>query len=251
MIPRRRSGRSSAELLGVGPDARQRRLEVVADAAQEVVLRRVELEELGVLRLDLGEQLGVPDRDRDLAREQLEQVLVGALPAPRRRQVSDQDARASSPPARRTARIGTRLAGDALLDRDRRAGRRGSTSASIIPNALRASWRPRAGDELEAVPRRAALDRREDPAELPVPPLEVGGEPVVALGEAGELVLARRRRSGVERSPAEARSTARRDRPQRRGQVRGEEPGEEDREDGRQDEDEEQQPPDASPNRGR
>ena len=37
-------------------------------------------------------QLGVADRRRDLDREQLEQVLVGALPAPRRGQVAHDDA---------------------------------------------------------------------------------------------------------------------------------------------------------------
>ncbi len=58
------------ELIGVGADAGQRGLEVVADAAQEVVLGRIELGQLGVLRLDLAEQLRVADGDGDLAGEQ-------------------------------------------------------------------------------------------------------------------------------------------------------------------------------------
>ena len=81
MIPSRRSGPVLVELLGVRPDARQRRLEVVAHAAQEVVLGGVELEQLLVLGLDRGEQLGVADGRGHLAREQLEQVLVGAAPS--------------------------------------------------------------------------------------------------------------------------------------------------------------------------
>jgi len=80
------------ELLGVRPDARERRLEVVAHAPQEVVLRRVELEELGVLRIHSLEQLGVPDRHRDLRGEQVEEVLIGCLPRARRRQPSDDEA---------------------------------------------------------------------------------------------------------------------------------------------------------------
>jgi len=46
------------------------------------------------------------------------------------------------------------------------------------------------GDEVASVARRGVLDRLEDPAQLAVPALEVGREPVVALGEAGELILA-------------------------------------------------------------
>ncbi len=119
------------ELLGVRPDAGQRRLEVVADAAEEVVLGGVELEELAVLGLDLGEQLAIPDRHRDLAREQLEEVLVGALPQARRRQVTDEDAELlPAEPEDGADRQG--LPGDPLLRRrsasDRRAGRRRRSS---------------------------------------------------------------------------------------------------------------------------
>ena len=82
------------ELLRVRADARQRRLQVVADATQEIVLRRVELLEPPGLGLDLGEQLGVADGDRDLAREELEEVLIGDVPAARGGQVPDEDAEA-------------------------------------------------------------------------------------------------------------------------------------------------------------
>ena len=118
MIASRRSGSLPRQLLGVGPDARQRRLEVVADAAQEVVLGGVELEELGVLRLDRGEQLGIAQRHPDLGGEHLEEVLVGALPRPHDRHVPEQDADALVA----GAQVGpdrARLAGDPLLDADR------------------------------------------------------------------------------------------------------------------------------------
>jgi len=61
----------------------------VADASQEVVLRLVELDELGVLGLDPLEQLGVPGRHRDLGGEQVEEVLVGRLPGASGRQPPD------------------------------------------------------------------------------------------------------------------------------------------------------------------
>ncbi len=64
----------------------------MADAAEEVVFRGVELDELAVLGLDTSKELRVPDRDGDLTREQLEQVLVGALPRAGRRQVTDEHA---------------------------------------------------------------------------------------------------------------------------------------------------------------
>src|SRR3954471_13280562 len=107
----------AAELVGVGADARERRLEVVADATEEVVLRRIELEQLAVLGLDSGEQLGIPDRDGDLAGEELEQILIGPLPDPCRRQMSDEDpellaAELEGGPDRE------RFAGDPLLGRD-------------------------------------------------------------------------------------------------------------------------------------
>ena len=43
---------------------------------------------------------------------------------------------------------------------------------------------------LDVVARRDLVDRGEDPPELPVAPLEVGGQAVVAVGQSGELVVA-------------------------------------------------------------
>ena len=63
----------------------------MAYASQELVLGRVQLEQPGVLALDLAEELGVAQGHPDLAREQIEQILVGALPAARRRQVAGED----------------------------------------------------------------------------------------------------------------------------------------------------------------
>ena len=70
-----------------------------------------------------------------------------------------------------------------------------------------------------------SLDRREDPAQLPVPPLEVGGQAVVAVREPGELVVAGdpdRGRQVARRGAVDGRG----DRPQRRGQLGREQPGE-------------------------
>jgi len=53
----------------------------VADTAQEVVLRRVQLAEPVVLVGHAREQLRVAQADADNRREELEQVLVGAIPA--------------------------------------------------------------------------------------------------------------------------------------------------------------------------
>ena len=87
----------------------------MADPAQEVVLRRVELEELGVLRLDPLVQLRVADRDCDLARVQLEQVLIGACPGPEWRQPAQEQAdRLVAGPQDRAERA--HLAGHHLLD---------------------------------------------------------------------------------------------------------------------------------------
>ena len=70
-----------SHLVHVGADAGQRRLQIVADASQELVLGRVQFEQPGVLTLDLAEQLGIAQGHADFAREQLEQILVGVLPA--------------------------------------------------------------------------------------------------------------------------------------------------------------------------
>ena len=121
-----------------------------------------------------------------------------------------------SSPARSSARTGQRLARDAFLDVDRRAGRPGAIRASTIPNAVRASSAARPIEPVDAVARRRGDQRGEDPAELPVAPLELGGEPVVALGEAGQLVVsgdhdrrASGRRSRPGRRPPRSRAAGR------------------------------------------
>ena len=114
-----------------------------------------------------------------------------------------------------------RLARHALLGWARWRGRPRRIRASIIPNAVRASSAARPIEPVDAVARRRRDERGEDPAELPVAPLELRGEPVVALGEPGQLVVAGdddRRRSGrrstpgrrPRRSPAAGRSGRRR-----------------------------------------
>ena len=216
MIPSRRSGRSSLELLGMGADAGQRRLEVVADAAQELVLRRVELDELGVLRLDLGEQLGVADRDRDLAREQLEQVLVGALPATASRAAGRTAPRGPPPPARRTARSGRDSPGTTSSIGIVRGVAQVDGRVDHPERGLRVVGRAR-GQELGRRP--VARPPRWPRGSAPAPGCGAAGRPPAGCGSRRGAPARRRRRpgSGVDRSPAETRSTARRE---RRGAAR-------------------------------
>ena len=143
--------------------------------------------------------------DRHLAREQLEQVLVGRLPAAGRGQPTDEHAEVLA--ARRAARrgAGARSPGTTLLLGDGR-GSPMTTVASMSANAVASRRaRSRSDERLDVVAGRDLVDRGEDPAELPVAPLEVGRQAVVAVGEAGELVVAgdldrassgRRRRPG-------------------------------------------------------
>jgi hypothetical protein len=178
----------AAELVRVGPDARQRRLEVVADAAKEVVLDGIQLEELGVLGLDHGEELGVPDRDRDLAGEQLEEVLVAALPRSRGRQVAHEhaDLLAANPKNRAD---GARIPRDVLLDRNGSRIHELDLRVDHLERGLGMRGGP-PDEPVHAIPGRGCLDGREDLPELPVPALEVTRQAVVALGEPGHLVVA-------------------------------------------------------------
>ena len=81
------------------------------------------------------------------------------------------------------------LAGDDLLGRD--LGRIDQDHLGIEhPEGRLGVERRLAGQELDAVARRGALDGRQDPPELAVAPLEVGGQAVVAVGEPGQLVVA-------------------------------------------------------------
>ena len=188
MIPSRRSGRSWLELLRVGADAGQRRLQVVADAAEEVVLGRVELQQLGVLRLDLGEQLGIADGGRHLAREQVEEVLVGRLPAARRGQPTDEHAEVLAAGAQdRPAGVATRRA----RPPPPRARRVAHDHGRVDQLERRSSHRPRSRSTSASTSSRARPPRsRQDPPELAVAPLEVRRQAVVALGQPRQLVVA-------------------------------------------------------------
>ena len=245
MIPRRRSGLLGRELLGVAADARERRLEVVADAAQEVVLRRVELDEPAVLGLDLGEQLGVADRDRDLAREQLEQVLVGALPAPRRRQVPDEHAEVLARRPRSSARTGTGSPGTTSSIGISR-GSTSSTPAVDHPERARRARRRRGARGTRAA-RRGVIDSI---ASRIRPSSSFRRCEIARRGGCGSRRggRARRRpaaRAASTRSPAETRSTAARDRPQRRARSAARSGGEEDARDDRDGDREQQDARDA------
>ncbi len=215
------------ELLGVRADARQRCLEAVADAAQEVVLGRVELEELRILGCDLAEQLGVADRHRKLAGEQLQEVLVRPLPGARGRQASHEHAQVFvTDPQDGSQRA--RFTGHDLVRRHRRRvpedhGRIDHAKGGLgIEGSV-------ADQEFHAVARRCGLDGGQDPAQLAIASLEVGGQAIVAVGEAGELVVAGhpdRRRQIAGRDSIHGG----RDGPQRSSQVRGQEIRDEDRE---------------------
>ena len=94
-----------------------------------------------------------------------------------------------SSPARRSARIGTRHAGDPLLGLDAvridEPDRRGDEAEGTFGVTRRAF-----GHELDAVSRLGGLDRRQDEPELLVPSLRVARQPVVALGKPRQHVVA-------------------------------------------------------------
>ena len=169
----------------------KRRLEVVADAAQEVVLDLAQLAQLAVLVLDLGEQLGVADRDADLAGVQVEQGLVGPLPGPCRGQARQEETQPLVAGAKLGADRDARRRGCAPRAR-RCRGRRTAASAAMKPNAARASRAASLGHRVDAVARLGRLDRGQDQPELAVAPLGVAGQAVVALGQLGQDVAARR-----------------------------------------------------------
>ena len=171
---------------------------------------------------------GVADRDRDLAGEQLEQVLVGALPGrgwpagARRARPSALVAGPQDGPER------ARLAGDDLLDRDL-AGSTRRTSASIRPKAACGVARP-------PVPARNSTPSRGE-----TPSIAARIRPSSRLrrsrSAARRLWLsARRASSSSPGDPDRRRQVAGRhaidggrDRPQRAGQVGRQQVGDEDR----------------------
>ena len=202
----------------------------MADPPQEVVLRRVELEELGVLRLDPLVQLRVADRDRDLAGEQLEQVLIGAGPGPEWRQpAQEQPDRLVAGPQDRTERA--HLAGHDLLDGKVVRVAQEQPGLRQVEDPLRLG-RPACHQEGDAVADRDVRNRRVDVRHLAIAAVEVRGQAVVALGEARQLVVAGdldRRRQVAGRHAVDGR----RDRPQWTGEVGRDQIGEEDRDEDR------------------
>ena len=186
---------------------------------------------------------GVPDRHRDLAREQLEQVLVGAFPGPRGGQAADEHAELllaglqERPDRQRIARESASSRGCRGIDQEDVAVDHAERRLGVGRGA--------AGDEHRAVSRRGPLDRGKDAAELPVPPFEVDGEPVVALGETRQLVVARdldRRRQVAGGDAVDGGG----DGPERRDQVRREQVREQDADQGRDDDREQERRPKVS-----
>ena len=142
-----------------------------------------------VLVLDPRVQLGVADRRADLDREQLEQVLVGALPAAGRRQVPGRD-------AEHLARGGELAPGPGSARRGRppRSGSRAGRRAAARSRSSRTRLAPASADRpaiasgrsWSSIDSSATRIRRSSR----VAPLEVARQPVVAVGEAAELVVA-------------------------------------------------------------
>ena len=190
---------------------------------------RAYAERLGAERPDPLEQLRVADGHPDLAREQLEQVLVGALPATGRRQVADEHAE----PVLAGAQLrpdGQCLTRDALLDLDRRGVAKDDPRIDHPERGAGVLGRP-ADEPVDAVAGRRGDQRGEDPAELPVAVLELSGEAVVALGETGQLIVSGdhdRRRQVAGRDPVDGRG----DGAQRGRQVGGKREGDQDGQEG-------------------
>ena len=94
-----------------------------------------------------------------------------------------------SSPARSSARIGTRDAGDALLGLDAVGVDEAQLGRDEPERALRIAGRP-LGERVDAVARLGRLDRGQDQAELAVAPFGVAGQAIVALGQLGQDVAA-------------------------------------------------------------
>ena len=170
-----------------------------------------------VLGLDPGEQLGVAHRDRDLAREQLQEVLVGALPAARRRQVADDDAELLA--------AGAQARPEGPRTRRARGPRSGSSPGRRVGSPRRSSRtrlgrRARRGRRAGRC-RRAARRLRSRRGSGPARGCGARGPRPGGCGSrrAGRARRRRRPRSACVRSPADDAVHGRRDRPERGGQV--------------------------------
>ena len=214
----------------------------MADPPQEVVLRRVELEKLGILRLDPLVQLRVADRDGDLAGEQLEQVLVGAGPGPEWRQpAKEQPDRLVAGPQYRPERA--HLAGHHLLDGEVVRVAQEQPGLRQVEDPLRFG-RAACHEERGAVADRDVRNRRIDLRHLAVAAIEVRGQAVVALREARQLVVAgdldgRRQVAGGHAVDGRC------DRPQWTGEIGRDQVGEEDRDEDRDDQREQEESADG------
>ena len=235
-------GRVRGQLLRIAADARERRLEVVRDAAQEVVLRLVEVPQAPVLVLHPRVQLRVPDRRRHLDREQLQQVLVGALPVAGGREMADDD------PDRLAGRDevrsdGHRIPGNDLLGGDL-AGIDEQELAVDHPEGAPGLCGRTADDDLGTLGQAGGLERDDDLAQLPVASPQVPGEAVVAFGEAAELVVSGQLQAAGVLACRDLLHGSR-DGPQRGAQVGREERGQQDGEHDRDGHREQQHPGDG------
>ncbi len=207
-------GLLGGELVGVRPDSGQRRLQVVGDAAQEVVLLGVELDQPLVLGLHATSRSASRRATARLAANSSrrswsagsQRVVAGAWPT---------RTPATSPPGAQVGPDRLRLAGDALLvlqvvrvaEDDPGVGQ-SQPLARVAGGVLEQAGR--------AVARRPGGDRGDRPLDLAVAAGEAGGQVLLALGEAAELVVGEgRQRIGALAGgdPVEARAQ----RPQRRG----------------------------------
>ena len=157
------------------------------DAAQEVVLLGIEGHESRVLLLHAREELGVAEGDGDAGGEELEQVLVGRLPAHRRRGMAEEDA-GHLAAAEEVGADGPRLARDALLDldcvgvaEDDPGVDQAQGLAGVGGRALEQHRGPVGG--------RPGGDRLDRPGHLAVASGEVRRQLLLALGEPAQLVV--------------------------------------------------------------
>ena len=157
------------------------------DAAQEVVLLGVERHQARVLLLHAREELGVAEGDGHAGGEELEEVLVGRLPAHGRGGVAEEDA-GHLAAAEQVGADGPRLARDALLDLDRVG------VAEDDPGVDQAQGLAGiGGGALEqhrgAVGGRPGRDRVDRPCHLAVASRKVCRELLLAFGEPAQLVV--------------------------------------------------------------
>ncbi|MBP1706219.1 MAG: hypothetical protein H6Q36_1958 [Chloroflexi bacterium] len=213
----------------------------MAHPAKELVLGRVERDEPFVLGLDPGEQLGVAKGNTGEAGEEVEQVLVCPIPGGGGGSPADEDAQdlGAGPDLRAD---GEGIAGHPLFLRG--LGRVAGHEARVDQVEGSTRVRARARDQrLDPGPRIPGRHGGDDPPDLAVAARNPGGETILALGEAGQLVVGREVELGgglAGSHPVERGG----ERPDRRGQAARQGGGEQDddeRRDGDRDEEQGQQ----------